>query len=870
MPATLDEVAAAVREALGDGAAQGPEDLAAALQKSGVDLGVEPVEVVADVLDGDDLGLVLPLLDDRYALLPALLRDRTFTHRVTAAEVEGGYLTVSPDLEPISILTEDATYRRLTDGGPLTEVLPDFDAALLEERGITGDDLGDALWLLAPDALQRLGVSAGDLVAVTVRADGFELVALPGVLDDPHDLGSRLSDILDKYAHGHPVQISDVVWQAAADDPTLFASPSPPLREIFAGAGLAWEDEQVAPGGFDFAQWRTAARLRHLADVHDLDDDEALAVLGLSAVSDQVASVVEYAERAVADGADLDELVASLFGTDPSESAPGAEDAAPAGEKRVVRELLEFLDTPAVAAALAVETLGAGHEGAAALGVFAETLEEQAPRSARPNLRWLRGRALERMGDVLDAETAYQEALAVDDSCQLALLDLARFASDRGDAERGLSLLRRAGAPQDDDLVVLLERFRPVERTDIGRNDRCWCGSGRKYKVCHRGREALPLEDRAAWLYHKAGDYVADGPWRTRVLDLAEIRSEHWSDPDALWQAVDDPIVVDALLFEGGVFEAFLEQRGALLPDDEQLLAQQWLLADRSVHEIEAVSPGVGFTARDLRTGDRLEVRERTASRTLRAGALICARLVPAGDTVQCFGGIEPVGLRERDALIALLDDEPPAEELVAFLSRRFAPPTLQNTEGDPLVFCETRLRTTDSAALAARLDDVYERVEGEDRWHETVVTHGMPRTRATLTVTGDELLVETNSQARMDRVLATLGRSVPDLEVVEQTRHPAEDVQEAMQRAPAPPAGGFLDPDDPEVAALLEQVVRQYEDAWLDESVPALAGLTPREAAADPTRRPDLIRLLDSFPTPGPREPGLMSADRLRAALGL
>ena len=25
---------------------------------------------------------------------------------------------------------------------------------------------------------------------------------------------------------------------------------------------------------------------------------------------------------------------------------------------------------------------------------------------------------------------------------------------------------------------------------DLGRNDRCWCGSGRKYKACHLDRDA--------------------------------------------------------------------------------------------------------------------------------------------------------------------------------------------------------------------------------------------------------------------------------------------------------------------------------------------------------------------------------------------
>ena len=67
-----------------------------------------------------------------------------------------------------------------------------------------------------------------------------------------------------------------------------------------------------------------------------------------------------------------------------------------------------------------------------------------------------------------------------------------------------LALLRRAGAGPDHPLVELLTRYRAEPRRDLGRNQPCWCGSGRKYKKCHLGREQLPLAERAGWLYAKA------------------------------------------------------------------------------------------------------------------------------------------------------------------------------------------------------------------------------------------------------------------------------------------------------------------------------------------------------------------------------
>ncbi|MCI4674091.1 hypothetical protein [Candidatus Mycolicibacterium alkanivorans] len=257
-----------------------------------------------------------------------------------------------------------------------------------------------------------------------------------------------------------------------------------------------------------------------------------------------------------------------------------------------------------------------------------------------------------------------------------------------------------------------------------------------------------------------------------------------------------------------------------------------------------------------MRTGDVHEVRERAGSRQVKVGELYFARVVPAGETMQIFGGIEPVAVGERDDLIALLDDDPDPVELVALLSRRFAPPVLQNTEGESLVMCNATLRVGDPAGLAEVLDDAYDRGDGEPDGtrvrFEHVVTHGMQRIRAHLELSGDQLHVHANSEARFERVLATIRALDLSVSVLSQTREPAGDVRAVGRlatRNSATPAT-FLDPaSDPAIAAALDEMARNYEAAWLDEPILALAGHTPRECADDPTRRPDLIRLLDSFP---------------------
>jgi len=806
------------------------ERLVSVLAERGVARGDDVDEALVDVLDDGD-GLVTVLVDERWALVPALLAGRMFTHRLTGPEVEHDFLDAGPDLDPVGTLTEHEEYQRLVpDGSPVVAVLLPFDADVLAERGIPAEVVGDSgALLLPPDYLQGKGLAEGDVIALRITGDGLVLEVVPYQVPMPEravDVGDRLSAVLDA-GTGGPISLATVVWTACADDPTLFAEPLPPLGEVLDGCGLPYDGELLAPKGFDFRRWRANGRRAAIGRRHDLDDDEALAVLAIVMLYEQVAEFHAVAMKAHEDGDDtaLSEFISEL----PADLGPDRKTAT------AVRTVLPKLAEPAIAEAVLAETMVAGSDGAAALGLFAESLEPLAPREARPALRWLRGKAHERLGDVTRAEADYEAAESLDPTWPLALVDLARYAGDRGDAARGLALLRRAEAPQDDLLVGVLERFQVAPRSDLGRNDPCWCGSGRKYKKCHLRREQRPLDERATWLYQKAARFLADGPWGAEVLEVAKVRSQHSDDRFAVLDAMDDdPLVTDAVLFEGGLFAEFVRTRGALLPDDERLLADQWLLVDRSVYEVEQVRRGEGCTVRDLRTGDVHLVRERTASRQLKEGALICARVVPTGDTMQIFGGIEPVALRELDELLALLDTEPDSVDLVSLLTRRFAPPVLVNTEGEPLVLCEITLRSDDPAALVAELDETYRRDADGPEWVDATSADDLERVRATLSLDEHELTVHTNSEARADRVLDTLRALDKTLTVVNQTRQSA---QEAAALAAASPSERATAAPAPEVAAALDQFVRDYERKWLDEPIPALAGHTPRRP---PPTRPD------------------------------
>ena len=156
---------------------------------------------------------------------------------------------------------------------------------------------------------------------------------------------------------------------------------------------------------------------------------------------------------------------------------------------------------------------------------------------------------------------------------------------------------------------------------------------------------------------------------------------------------------------------------------------------------------------------------------------------------------------------------------------------------------CTTQPRLTEA------LDDDYDRDDDEPDgalvWFEHVITHGMQRIRAHLELSGDELHVHANSEARFERVLATIRALDPSVTVLRETREPAGDEpssgspRAARRNRPRsstrPPTRRSLRP--------WKEMARTYEAAWLDEfRFPRLAGHTPRECAnePDPPPRPD------------------------------
>lgn len=822
-----------------------------------------------EIIDKD--GPLCLLAGDRLVDRRQLTEGIVLTHRVTQAEITAATLDATVDL---AVLEPDEEFAVMFTAGAGEPVSPAVDVHVDEIRHPRQPELRAEIWHGPEGWLAGCadGADGLDGATVAVRRSG-ETVRVGVLADEPatdRQLISYLRSAYDAAVRepGLPASVQDVVLGVLLDHADAFAVARPPLYDLLTAAGLEIRGSELA---HDPALWDAARRLQLWSRVADhLHRD-------LEATR-QVVSVVECFVDSTHSSATLRRCLDVLVDPDLIEVA---------------------VDELSRAASF-------DEGGIDRLDAFARLLVQRA--SAPPHVaaaRWLEAAVAEEREDPLAAHAALEIAVEADPTWVPGIERLAWYRSDRGDGPGAIQLYSRLedlGATSTDRLVIerAMGHARRLPEKLPGRNTPCWCGSGRKFKHCHIGLAAMPpLEERADWLYRKAVNYVLYGEREARsdlvsvVLARAGLSTADEIDDevlhgDTVGQVAHDPLVADLVLSELGWFDAFLSDRAALLPPDELLMGQAWELSQRTLYEIVEVRPGEGLTVRDLRTAETFDVLERTFSRQGHPGMVFCGRAVPVGSNSQFMGGLFAVAPGTEAAVLDLLDEQD-ALEIAAYVAGLERPPVFNNREGEPLTLRRVVIQVADRSAALAALAEHYEPADdpepaggpgepdrGSDvprsRWLELFdIGDGEHVVRAHLLLAGDELTVEANSAARMDHVLEVLTGALGPLEIVSQTSTPLrnqKDLAGARAGGDAPPEPAELTPDQ---RAALDELRSRYEERWCDEEIPALAGFTPREAAADPTRRETLERLLLSFESYGDDESAMtMRPARLRSLLGL
>ena len=412
--------------------------------------------------------------------------------------------------------------------------------------------------------------------------------------------------------------------------------------------------------------------------------------------------------------------------------------------------------------------------------------------------------------------------------------------------------------------------------SQIGRNAPCPCGSGKKYKSCCLPPPAPSMrftrEERASALQRL--DRFLEGPgWEAMEAEAEEV---FWGD------LADRQDELEAAGFGDGhfgmmeqVFDAWFSfdfriernvrpvdrflASGASLTSGERAYLEMARGTTLGLYEVVEVRRGDGLTLKDLVGGGHVSVQERTASRSLARWDLLVARVFPRGASgrpeldggVLHFTDTRRTGILQavREELDDLLQAGPEDGELGAremlppFVAQMWAGqalqiPTLTTTDGEEMVFC-TATHTVRDPDAAARALDAHPDLEAEDppgRWVWVPgAGQGGESVHGNFALDGSSLTLETMARGRVERGRALLHELLGDdlTDGLVKYRDVAQAIAERRAQGPVEP----YQPTAEERALLLDFMERHYRD-WVDQPVPMLDGLTPREAAGrDATR---------------------------------
>jgi hypothetical protein len=458
-----------------------------------------------------------------------------------------------------------------------------------------------------------------------------------------------------------------------------------------------------------------------------------------------------------------------------------------------------------------------------------------------------------------------------------------------------------------------------------GRNDPCPCGSGKKYKKCCESSDTNRVSSEVSRA-DAAKD--ADRQLTDRLMRFAGMRygdpwfssavSRYSGGESERVEEIELELVVPLAYYlfpdaEGQrpVAEVFLEDQGSRLPPKLRDVLEAQLEAYASVWEVRRIESGVGVHVVDLLTTEERFVHEVTASRLLTPRLAILARVVDTGG-ISFFAGIHPQPLEPRDADLVVRNirricrvrtrpvNRDRLRELLTQLAlihiwralveraRNRPMPQFTNTDGDPLVVTTDYFEVdgTNPGALLSRLrsldgaEDPQRDQSDPNAMVITITKPGNTRMKSwdntvvgRLVIKGSRMRAESNSTRRADSLRGRIELHLKGLvrHRLREEKNPAELIERASKQSPRL---GRRSPvaHQPELKEIEQEIKERHMLEWLDDEIPALGGLTPRQAAKMRRSRAALDLLLREFEYREARLPAdeRFDINRLRAELDM
>jgi hypothetical protein len=283
---------------------------------------------------------------------------------------------------------------------------------------------------------------------------------------------------------------------------------------------------------------------------------------------------------------------------------------------------------------------------------------------------------------------------------------------------------------------------------DIGRNDPCPCGSGRKYKhCCLHTRDAsrtlrLRLRQTESRVVPALLDCALNG-WGQDLLDAAWEEFVLWDEevPDSIFEDPDFPLFLPWFLFSyvpdpheeeplpdaptAPIGLTYLEEHDDIDGLDRELI-ESACAGGFSFHAVRDVTRGESVTLKDILTGREVRALEHSGTEALSPGDILFAFPATAGGGTILLGCApiiippawhnriidfrQQMWKRRRPTPADLKDADFELRDLYFEIAESIydpKPPVLTNTDGEPLVL------TTLTYELRASVQETFEVFKG-------------------------------------------------------------------------------------------------------------------------------------------------------------
>lgn len=415
-----------------------------------------------------------------------------------------------------------------------------------------------------------------------------------------------------------------------------------------------------------------------------------------------------------------------------------------------------------------------------------------------------------------------------------------------------------------------------------GRNEPCPCGSGKKYKKCClsktyivKGREDSIREklvqdllrffkknfqdrlDDAHFIFWD--EFIPEEHLDDATLPLADINFWEWIVYDYIIDVDNGKTLIDL----------YMENNKKLSMDEHRLLTMM-KNSVISLYEVQDVFPEKGLLLKDLLRGDEYDVKEMTATRSLRKWDIFATRLLYIDGMFIMSGSVYPYHLKLKERILedihAEFKDyriEYPDTVLNEFLKKNSEifnfywydviqnPPPMKiaTTSGEPFLFSKAVFKITDKQAVISGLQEIkgFEQDKDDFIWLDKRSKEGGATVLGNIEIKEGKLILSCNSKKRLEKGKKIILENIADTVI-----HKADTFQDPMQALKS-----FKEkPEKKEKSEipmdvqqqLYTQFMEKHSKKWLKEKIPALNGKTPTQAVKTEEGRRKVAELLKTF----------------------